>query len=112
MHVSPVIAYPPLLIYLIITLDIVGASQVAQCWKNLPANAGNTRGAGLIPRFGKEVVTHSGILAREIPWTEEPSGLESMGLQRTKHWLGTAHQHHQLVDIVTFLLEKIIDKNW
>ena len=29
----------------------------------------------------KEMTTHSGILAWEIPWTEEPGGLESTGLQ-------------------------------
>ena len=29
----------------------------------------------------KEVATHSSILARIIPWTEESSGLQSMGLQ-------------------------------
>ena len=29
----------------------------------------------------KEMATHSSILAREIPWTEEPGGLQSMGLQ-------------------------------
>ena len=29
----------------------------------------------------KEMATHSSILAWEIPWTEEPSGLQSMGLQ-------------------------------
>ena len=33
----------------------------------------------------KEMTTHSGILAWEVPWTEEPGGLESMGLQRVKH---------------------------
>ena len=27
----------------------------------------------------KEMVTHSGILACEIPWTEEPGGLQSCG---------------------------------
>ena len=30
--------------------------------------------------LAKEMATHSSILAREIPWTEEPSGLQSMGL--------------------------------
>ena len=30
----------------------------------------------------KEMATHSSILAWEIPWTEEPSGLQSMRLQR------------------------------
>ena len=29
----------------------------------------------------KEMATHSSILAWEIPWTEEPSGLEIKGLQ-------------------------------
>ena len=30
----------------------------------------------------KEMATHSSILAWEIPWTEEPGGLQTMGLQR------------------------------
>ena len=30
----------------------------------------------------KERASHSGILAWRIPWTEEPGGLQSMGLQR------------------------------
>ena len=29
----------------------------------------------------KEMVTHSGILAWKIPWTEEPGGLQSIGSQ-------------------------------
>ena len=32
----------------------------------------------------KEMETHSGILAWEIPWTEEPGGLQSMASQRTE----------------------------
>ena len=36
----------------------------------------------------KEMATHSSILAWRIPWTEEPSGLQSMGLQRVAHdWM-------------------------
>ena len=31
----------------------------------------------------KEMATHSSILAWEIPWTEEPDGLQSMGLQES-----------------------------
>ena len=31
----------------------------------------------------KEMATHSSILAWEIPWTEEPGGLPSMGLQKS-----------------------------
>ena len=32
----------------------------------------------------KEMVTHSSILAWEIPWTEEPGGLESTELQKSQ----------------------------
>ena len=32
-----------------------------------------------------EMATHSGILAWRIPWTEEPGGLQSMGLQRVRY---------------------------
>ena len=33
----------------------------------------------------KEMATFSSILAGKIPWTEEPGGLQSMGLQRVRH---------------------------
>ena len=33
----------------------------------------------------KEIATHSSILAREIPWTEEPDGLQCMGSHRVGH---------------------------
>ena len=32
----------------------------------------------------KEMATHSSILAWEIPWTEEPGGLQSMGYQKSQ----------------------------
>ena len=35
------------------------------------------------------MATHSSTLALEIPWTEEPGGLQSMGLQRVVHDLAT-----------------------
>ena len=35
------------------------------------------------------MATHSSILAWRIPWTEEPGGLQSMGLQRVGHNLVT-----------------------
>ena len=31
------------------------------------------------------MATHSSILAWRIPWSEEPGGLQSMGLQRIRH---------------------------
>ena len=33
----------------------------------------------------EEMAIHSSILAWKIPWTEEPGGLQSMGLQRVRH---------------------------
>ena len=38
--------------------------------------------------------THSSILAWRIPWTEEPGGLQSMGLHRVGHdWSDLAGMH-------------------
>ena len=55
---------------------------MAQLVKNLPAMQET-----LVPNLGQEdlleegMATHSSILAWRIPWTEEPDGLQSMGLQ-------------------------------
>ena len=61
--------------------------------KNPRANEGD---AGLIPRLGrsleKEMATYSSILTWEIPWTEEPDGPQSMGLQRVEHDLVTEQE--------------------
>ena len=35
----------------------------------------------------KEMATYSTILAQEIPWTEAPGGLQTMGLQESWTWL-------------------------
>ena len=40
-------------------------------------------------RLEEVMATHSSILARRIPWTEEPGGLQSIGLQRVGHNLAT-----------------------
>ena len=54
--------------------------------KKSACNAGDL---GLIPGLGrpleKGMATHSSILAWRIPWTEEPGGLQSTGLQRVGH---------------------------
>ena len=39
----------------------------------------------------KEMATHSSILAWQIPRTEEPGQLQSLGLQRLRHNLATEH---------------------
>ena len=41
----------------------------------------------------EEMATHSSILAWRIPWTEEPRGLQSMGLQRVGHNGAFIHTH-------------------
>ena len=41
----------------------------------------------------KERATHFSILVWRIPWTEEPGGLQSMGLRRIKHNGATEHTH-------------------
>ena len=40
------------------------------------------RSVGREDPLEKEMTTHSSILAWRIPWTEEPGGLQSMGLHR------------------------------
>ena len=44
---------------------------------------------GPYSQLEKEMVTHFSILAWEIPQTEEPGGLQSMGLQRVGHNLAS-----------------------
>ena len=57
----------------------------------------------------KKMATHSGTVAWEIPWTEEPGGLQSMGSQRVGHDLATEKQHSLSIYLYlpTFLNEKI-----
>ena len=51
--------------------------------KNLPAmQETQVQSLGQEDPQEKEIATHSSILAWEIPWTEEPGGLQSMGSQR------------------------------
>ena len=42
----------------------------------------------------KEMATHSSIIAWETPWTEEPGGLQTMGLQRVGHDSATEQQQN------------------
>ena len=60
-----------------------GASSVTQMVKNLPAVQKIwVWSLGQEDPLEKGMTTHSGILAWEIPWTEECCGLQSTGLQR------------------------------
>ena len=66
--------------------------------KNPPANVRDVRDSSWVQSLGQEdsleedMATHSTLLAWEIPWTEEPSRLWSMGLQRVGHNLATKKQ--------------------
>ena len=62
------------------------ASLVAQSVKNLPAvQETQVQSLGWEDPLKKDMATHSSILAWKIPWTKEPAGLQSMGLQRVRH---------------------------
>ena len=60
--------------------------MVAQTVKNLPAMQ-ETQGQSLGQEdpLEEEMAIHFSILAWRILWTEEPGGLQSMGLQRVGH---------------------------
>ena len=59
---------------------------MAQMVKNPPAIQENwVQFLGQEDLLQKGMPTHSSILAWRIPWTEEPGGLQSMGLQRVRH---------------------------
>ena len=65
---------------------LLGASLVAQIVKRLPTmRETRVRSLGQEDPLAKETATHSSIHAWKIPWTEEPDGLQSMGLQKVGH---------------------------
>ena len=74
-----------------------GTFQVALVVKNLPINAGNVRDAGLIPRLGGSPREGNGSLPStlvwEIPQTEEPGRLQSMGSQGVGRDWSDSHTH-------------------
>ena len=66
-------------------LFLFGVHGFSGAIKNPPANAGDagsTLGSGR--SLGGGNGTHSSVLAREIPWTEAPGGLQSTGSQRVR----------------------------
>ena len=59
---------------------------MARVVKNLPATWETwVQSLGREDPLQNEMATHSGILAWRIPWTEEPTGLQSMGI--AKGWI-------------------------
>ena len=57
--------------------------------KNLPVNAGDARDMSSIPGSGRSLEVRNAYSLQysclEIPWTEEPGGLQSIGSQRAGH---------------------------
>ena len=75
---------------------VMSVSLMDVCGSGGEESACQCRRCSFNLRFGKitlekETATHSSILAWEIPWTEEPGGLQSMGLQRVEHNWVTKH---------------------
>ena len=52
------------------------SARSARDWSSIP-------GSGRCP--GEGIATHSSVPASEIPWAEEPGGLQSIGSQRVRH---------------------------
>ena len=78
-------------IYPLVCMCVFSPGAVA---KNPPANAEDTgSNPGWEDPLGEEITIPSNILAGIIPWTEEPGGLQSMGLQRVRHNWTTEHAH-------------------
>ena len=64
--------------------------MVAQSLKNSPVmQETGVQSLGQKDPLEKEMTPHSSILAWEIPWTEEPGGLQPMGLPTVGHDLVT-----------------------
>ena len=56
--------------------------------KDLPAKQETqSRSPGQEDPLQKQMAAHASSLAWEIPWIEEPGGLQSMGLQKSRTWL-------------------------
>ena len=65
---------------------IYGSSLIAKSVKNLPAmQETQVQFLDQEDALEKEMATHSSILAWRIPQTEEPGGLQSIGLQQVGH---------------------------
>ena len=59
----------------------------------------------------KEMTTHSSVLAWEIPWTEEPGGLQFMGLNMTE-WLNNSNNviYYSTLYYIIYLIKITLEK--
>ena len=81
--------------------DFLGGSD----GKESACNAGDPGSIpGLGRTLGEEMATPSIIHAWRIPWTEEPGGLESLGLQRVGHdWVIITFTFHYNVPALSWV---------
>ena len=64
---------------------VAQASMVTETVKNPPSMKETwVQSLGQEDPLEKAVATHSSVPAWEIPWTEEPGGLQSMGSQKSR----------------------------
>ena len=78
------------------------SSLMAQWVKNLPAMKKMcVQALSQEDALEKEIATHSSILAWRIPWTEEPVGLQPMGLQELDMPEQLDAQQHTYVYYIT-----------
>ena len=60
---------------------------------------------GLEDPLEEETATHSSILARRIPWTDKPGGLQSMGV--TKSWTRLSNNNLTQAETANIFLQEI-----
>ena len=82
--------------FVLLYLDMFRASQVVLLVKNPPANAGDVRDAGSIPRLGRSPGEENGnpfqYTFQEIMKDRKPGVLQSIGLQGVRQHLATEQQ--------------------
>ena len=84
--------------------------------KNPPASAGEARDMGLIPGSGRSPGGGNGnplwYSCWETPWTEEPGGLQFMGLQRVGHdWSDLAGAADVIKSKISYILMTLL-REW
>ena len=85
--ISTILGAPPQLpTFILLVPAISWASLVAKAVKNQPAMQETwVQSLGQEYPLEKGMAIHSSILAWRVPWSEEPGGLQVMGLQRVGH---------------------------
>ena len=65
------------------------------------------RSLGLEYFLEEGMATHSSLLAWRISWTEDPGGLQSMGLQRVRHNCATEYSNRLTIVRREAIMEKV-----